>query len=80
MLAARPAQEKLKRAQREGVVPRSDPDLEAAVLAGVLTETECALLTRAEAARAEAIAVDSFEDLGESMHAPADVEETAQAF
>jgi acyl-CoA dehydrogenase len=80
VLAARPAQEKLKRAQREGVVPRSDPDLEAAVLAGVLTETECALLTRAEAARAEAIAVDSFEDLSEGMHAPADVEETAQAF
>ena len=68
VLAARPAQEKLKRAQREGKIPRTDPDLEAAVLAGVLTETECALLTRAEAARAEAIAVDSFEDL-EREHA-----------
>ena len=67
-------------AARAGKLPRAGLDLEAAVLEGVLTETECDLLARAEEARAAAIAVDSFEELGPGADAPSDVEETAPAF
>jgi acyl-CoA dehydrogenase len=78
VLAARPAQEKLKQAQREKKLPRRHPDLlQEAVLAGVLTEDDCDKIRDAEQARNEAIQVDAFEHLGATTHA---VGETAPAF
>ena len=81
VLAARPAQEKLKRAQREKRLPKSAPDLlKRAVLEGVLDEQEATLLRRSHEARAEAIAVDSFEDLGTGAGTRLGLDTTAPAF
>lgn len=81
VLAARPAQEKLKQAQRDKKLPRSSPQLlDQAVLEGVLNETEASMLRDAHNARAAAIAVDSFEDLGEATHPRSGIGQTAPAF
>lgn len=61
-LAARPAEAALKKALKEGRVPR-DPAatlLDRAVAAGILDPAAAALVARADASRRSAIAVDSF--------------------
>jgi acyl-CoA dehydrogenase len=78
VMAARPAQKKLKQAQREKKLPRRHPELlKEAVLAGVLTEDDCDKLRAADEARTAVIQVDAFETLGAAAEA---VSETAPAF
>jgi len=80
VMAARPALDKLKQAQREKKLPRSHPKLlEQAVLAGVLDEKDCDLVRDAEQARDAAIQVDAFDELGDRAHTRAQGE-TAPAF
>ena len=80
VLAARPAKEKLKRAQRERTLPKRAPNLlEQAVHAGILDETEAQLLEKASEARDAAVAVDAFEDLGDRARSLSS-KETAPAF
>jgi acyl-CoA dehydrogenase len=62
VVAAQPAREKVKDAQRAGTLPRGAPAsvLALAVERGAISERECDLVRAADAARDEAVQVDSF--------------------
>ena len=64
-----PVLKKLKEAVRHGRLPKARPEqlLDQAVESGIITEAEEQLVHAAEAARSEAIAVDSF-TLAEYLH------------
>ena len=59
---ADPVLKKLKDAVRQGRLPKARPEqlLDQALESGILTEAERKLVHSAEAARSEAVAVDSF--------------------
>ena len=64
-----PVLRKLKEAVRHGRLPKARPEqlLDQALESGIITEAEEQLVHAAEAARSEAIAVDSF-TLAEYLH------------
>ena len=81
VMASREATGKIKDAQRARKLPRKHPNLlEEAVLAGVITEDECASIRTAEQARDAVVQVDSFKSLGEKASTGKRSRSTAPAF